>query len=61
MNPKPPTSTEPVIVACDICLTEIPESVAFHPEGDEYVQHFCGIECYSKWKKQRATAQNKDK
>ena len=59
MSLKPPSSNEPV-VACDICLTEIPESVAFHQEGDEYVQHFCGIECYSQWKEQQSPKQDEE-
>ena len=41
---------EPDNVSCDVCLTEIPDSVATSGEGDEYTQHYCGIECYDKWK-----------
>jgi Domain of unknown function (DUF3330) len=41
---------EPKAVACCVCLAEIPESVAKSSEGDEYTQHFCGIECYTKWR-----------
>lgn len=37
-------------VACDVCLTEIPESVAMSSEANEYTQYFCGIECYEKWR-----------
>ena len=46
-----PIPTEPTNLACDVCLNEIPESVAHSQEGDEYTQHFCGIECYSIWKR----------
>lgn len=45
-----PTPAEPNNVACSICLKEIPESVAMSSEADEYTQHFCGIECYNKWR-----------
>ena len=45
-----PVPTEPENLACEICLEEIPESVANSHEADEYTQHFCGIECYSIWK-----------
>ena len=55
-----PTPTESVIVACDVCLTEIPESVAIHQEADEYVQHFCGIECYAKWKEQHTSGRDEE-
>lgn len=40
---------EPEPVACEICLTEVPQSVAGSPEGVDYVYHFCGPECYSMW------------
>ena len=43
------TPKEPDYVACNVCLKEIPKSVAMSSEGDEYTQHFCGIECYQKW------------
>lgn len=44
-----PVPEEPKTVACSICLTEIPESVAMSSEADDYTQHFCGITCYNKW------------
>ncbi len=37
------------LIACEICLKEIPHDLAISQEGVEYVQYFCGIECYSKW------------
>ena len=47
-NKTPPDKEENV--ACNVCLTEIPESVAVSSEADEYTQYFCGIECYDKWR-----------
>lgn len=47
---KIPKPTEPLYVTCEVCLAEIPESVAMSSEADEYTQHFCGIECYSIWR-----------
>jgi len=46
-----PAKTEHV--ACAVCLKDIPASVATSQEGDEYAQHFCGLECYDKWKHQQ--------
>ncbi len=37
-------------VACEVCLKEVPKSVALVAEAADYVAHFCGLECYSKWK-----------
>ena len=48
-----PVPHEPESVACEICLQEIPQSVAINQEGDDYAQHFCGIECYALWKETR--------
>ena len=40
-------------VACEICLKEVPITEATVPEATDYVVHFCGLECYEKWKNQR--------
>ena len=45
-----PVPKEPDNVSCDVCLTEIPESVAMSSEADEYTHHFCGVECYDQWR-----------
>lgn len=37
-------------VSCEVCLKEVPKSAATSSEGTEYVMHFCGMECYEKWK-----------
>jgi hypothetical protein len=46
--------TEGIMVACDICLKEVPASEAKNCEATDYVIHFCGLECYEKWRKQPA-------
>ena len=40
------------IVACEICLKEIPISEAKVDEAVDYVRHFCGLDCYAKWSAQ---------
>jgi len=47
---------EPAI-ACEICLREIDHEEAETFEVDDYVHHFCGLDCYAKW--QHAGAQEK--
>lgn len=37
-------------VSCEICLKEIPTSVAASIEGPDYVHHFCGLECLGVWR-----------
>lgn len=46
----PERSSRPEQVACEVCLKEIPKSEAVVAEATDYVLHFCGIECYAKWK-----------
>ncbi len=37
------------LIACEVCLKEIPKSVAQSHEGPDYVYYFCGPACYEKW------------
>ena len=55
-----PIPKEPKNVSCNICLSEIPESVAMSSEGDEYTQHYCGIECYEKWREDNEESSTAD-
>lgn len=41
------------MIECAICLKEIPESEAKIFEAQDYLQHFCGIDCYKKWQDQQ--------
>lgn len=52
MNANDPTAT-----SCCVCCKEIPLDAAFTPEGVEYVEHFCGLECYHRFQA-RAKAEN---
>lgn len=49
---KENTPIEAEYVACDICMNEVPKSEAVIPEASDYVAHFCGLDCYEKWKNQ---------
>ena len=39
-------------VSCSVCRKEVPLSEAMIPEAEDYVAHFCGLECYTQWKRQ---------
>jgi hypothetical protein len=43
MEPKP-RPEEPHTVPCEVCFKEIPPS-----EAQDYVAHFCGLDCYRAW------------
>ncbi|MDH5323999.1 MAG: DUF3330 domain-containing protein [Gammaproteobacteria bacterium] len=47
-----PSSNDSEKVACDVCMKEIPVSGAQSMETTDYVIHFCGVDCYSKWMQQ---------
>lgn len=45
-NPEP---TDVSLVACEICLKEVPKSEAQSAEARDYMAYFCGLECYEEW------------
>jgi len=49
---EPEIPSDPDRVACKVCFKEIPLSEAVNEEATEYVLHFCGLDCYAKWKAQ---------
>ena len=52
MNDTPQKQKDDLI-ACEICMKEIPVSEAKSEEASGYVAHFCGLECYATWKAQQ--------
>jgi hypothetical protein len=38
-------------VSCAVCEHEVPLSEAVVPEAADYMAHFCGLECYERWRK----------
>jgi len=55
MTTHPHPLPEIETVSCEICLKEVPLSEANRFEAEDYVAHFCGLECFSTWK-QRSEA-----
>lgn len=41
-------------VSCKVCEKEVPRSAAVNFEVNDYVAHFCELECYAKWKGREA-------
>lgn len=58
-EPKQGTSGAPVlgcehdhectVLTCDYCLKDLPSNDAIREEGQDYVAHFCGLDCLTKW------------
>lgn len=40
-------------VSCEICLKEIPKSLAHTEEAEDYALYFCGLDCFDKWEHQK--------
>jgi len=40
------------LISCELCLKEVPQSEAKNVEVNDYVVHFCGLDCYDKWQDQ---------
>jgi len=40
------------VVSCELCLSEVPASAVATMEVEDYVHHFCGLECLEKWHQQ---------
>ena len=49
---------KPERVACDVCLKEVPKSEAMSPDATGYMVHFCGLDCYEKWKNTKEKRHN---
>ena len=54
---KPDKPVEAPVVACEVCLKQIPKSEAKNAETEDYVLYFCGIECYGEWERTQKQAQ----
>lgn len=37
-------------IPCSVCQRDIPLSAAVWRESSDYVAHFCGLECYERWR-----------
>ena len=49
------------LVSCEVCLKEIPRSVARSQEGSDYVLYFCGDNCFAVWQKGQTETDKPDK
>ena len=42
------------VVSCAVCLKEIPADSIRVTDAQEYVHHFCGLDCLEIWREQAA-------
>jgi len=63
-SPTPPrravegceSDAECEMVSCDECMKRIPAEQAVKSESQDYVRHFCGLECFRRWQQRRQSA-----
>ena len=53
MHPRPSQPEPDETLACEVCLAEIPRSVALSQEATDYVHYFCGVSCYARWRQEQ--------
>lgn len=41
-----------VVVHCAVCLKEVPADAVNVADAQDYVHHFCGLDCLDVWRKQ---------
>ncbi len=42
------------VLNCAVCLKEVPADAIAVTDAQDYVQHFCGLDCLEIWQKQAA-------
>ena len=43
------------MVTCAVCLKEVPADAVKITDAQDYVLHFCGLDCLDVWRKQAET------
>lgn len=44
-------SSDAVTVSCSVCQHQVPLSAAISREASDYVEYYCGLDCYEEWRK----------
>lgn len=44
------------VFSCDVCLKDVPADSVKLKDAQDYVHHFCGLDCLGVWQKQSALA-----
>ena len=44
------------VFSCAVCLKDVPADTVKLKDAQDYVHHFCGLDCLGVWQKQSALA-----
>ena len=47
---RAPEQSESGKVSCRACAAELDPSRSYRIDAEEYVYHFCGTDCYARWR-----------
>ncbi|OJW45429.1 MAG: hypothetical protein BGO60_08435 [Thiobacillus sp. 65-1059] len=47
-----PDENSCTVFNCEVCLKEVPADAAKLTDAQDYVHHFCGLDCLEAWQKQ---------
>lgn len=61
MTTHPHSLPENETISCEVCLKEIPLSESARFEAEDYVAHFCGLECFATWKQRSEAEKQRNK
>ncbi len=45
------------VFSCEVCLKEVPADAVKVKDAQDYVHHFCGLDCLEAWQKQAGIRQ----
>ena len=45
------------VINCEVCLKEVPADAVNVTDAQDYVHHFCGLDCLETWRKQAGIRQ----
>lgn len=51
---NPENQTDANRMSCSVCGREVPPSEAQSVEGEDYMLHFCGLDCFNQWQKRES-------
>lgn len=49
-----------VVTRCEVCLTDVPADAVNVVDAQEYVHHFCGLDCLEIWRTQGVTSDRRE-
>jgi len=49
------------VMSCEVCLQEIPADSVKQADAQDYIHHFCGLNCLETWQKRAGSHQKSER